>query len=42
MKSSLDITMSALDEAIGHAERHITGSATVIDGDTIDVAGRAW
>ena len=31
--------MSALDEAIGHAERHITGSATVIDGDTIDVAG---
>lgn len=39
MKSSLDITMSALDEVIGHTEGHLTGPAVVIDGDTIDVAG---
>lgn len=39
MKSSLDITMSAPDETIRHTERHLTGSAVVIDGDTIDVAG---
>ena len=39
MKSSLDITMSALDEAIRHTEKHLTGPAIVIDGDTIDVAG---
>jgi len=39
MKSSLDITVSALDEASRHTEKHLTGPAIVIDGDTIRVAG---